>query len=1405
MAQKKLSALSKEPGKRVNDPQLTDVVPITRDPDGVPGSFALLIGSILNRSNHNGSQPASSISDFASASQALINTAINNLVNAAPGTLDTLSELATALGNDPNFAASIAASLANKVQIGGSIGGSPASPYVTHEARIIVAPYGDGRPADFKCANNTDNAVEINQAISQAVTYHAMSGRACQVFMLDGDYNIGTRVIPQNYVWLRGAGMFATRLHATSALTAGMIDNKAEVNTANPWIGGILSDFELDGAGMNPAREIKGVNSDNLNSCKIMRLYVHDTNATGIGPDDFYGSTITECIVLNCGYMNKKTITGASWTTNTITFTTGAAHGYTAGSSVIVVTGMTPAAYNGRYTVASTPNSTTFTVTSTFLDLNPGTATGFGLASDSLIGHNGIGIASGANTHEATIITNNICIGNQNNNFLIEADTTGTDAQASYIYSNNISIQAGQVGFLNTGTPNVQFTNNFDYGSVYGSQIAGVTQVRTISAAVWASSVATYTTATAHSLAVGQKVDINGMTATGYNGYYTVASVPDSTHFTIAMTSNPGTATVFGTATSIAHSTDDTLIENNIFTDNVLYGIRAVSSADRYKISGNTVKRSWNYGISVNASSGNITDNFVYQNGRDGIDIETGSGTYKPLTKLTVTGNHVYNNGQRATYDGIEVQSANTTCPVTDLLITNNQIYDDQGTKTQRYGVILRTGGILADVTVVNNNLQGNATGGILVQNTADTISVWNNTGVNPEYKQEMGTLSAGTKSFNRQVATYFTATLGANITASLPNGLIKKDRLTIVLTQDGTGGRVVTWPGNAVLSGGSLVVAPAAGAVTIVQFVWDGSNWNEISRTTSSVQLSESQVTNLVTDLVAKAPIASPTLTGTPAAPTATPGTNTTQIATTSFVVAALTTAIASKQDVSEKGQSNGYASLDGGGKIPVGQLPNSIMEYQGTWNASTNTPTLVDGSGNTGDVYRVTVAATRNLGSGSITFDVGDYAVYNSSGVWEKSDTTDAVASFNSRTGNITPASGDYTASQVTNTPAGNVAATTAQAAINELDGEKVAKAGDTMTGPLAFQSGSFTSAVSVNTLTANRIAMLPDNSGTILIGSATQTVTNKTIDGSNNTITNIASNSRLITQTAHGFIVGDAIYYTGSAWAKGTAANPLLGMVSSVVDANNFILTTDGFVTVAGAGWTPGATYYAHQTTAGLLTATEPTIVGQFRQPVLVAISATTAQLLISLSGVAAGPSPFSYKRKTATFDRWYTGVANNVSLTTTAISASTIRLHPFIVERATTFDAIAANVTNLVLSTNIRLAIYTDDGNCYPNALVSGSDSGNLSSATAGVKSFQFASSITLQPGLYWLAINSDGGPTVRAIPQNGALPILGYDNTLSTIAGSGYTVSSTFGAFPSTLPAGGTIVQPVIPAVFLRAI
>lgn len=105
-------------------------------------------------------------------------------------------------------------------------------------------------------------------------------------------------------------------------------------------------------------------------------------------------------------------------------------------------------------------------------------------------------------------------------------------------------------------------------------------------------------------------------------------------------------------------------------------------------------------------------------------------------------------------------------------------------------------------------------------------------------------------------------------------------------------------------------------------------------------------------------------------------------------------------KIETSEKGANNGVATLDAGGKIPVSQLPSSVMEYKGTWNASTNSPTLADGTGDAGDVYLVSVAGTQDLGAGNINFAVGDWVVYSGS-VWQKSINSNAVVTVNGQTG--------------------------------------------------------------------------------------------------------------------------------------------------------------------------------------------------------------------------------------------------------------------------------------------------------------------------------------------------------------------------------------------------------------------
>ena len=84
-----------------------------------------------------------------------------------------------------------------------------------------------------------------------------------------------------------------------------------------------------------------------------------------------------------------------------------------------------------------------------------------------------------------------------------------------------------------------------------------------------------------------------------------------------------------------------------------------------------------------------------------------------------------------------------------------------------------------------------------------------------------------------------------------------------------------------------------------------------------------------------------------------------------------------------------------------------SGFVNYEGTWNASTNTPTLVSSVGTKGDYYVVSVTGSTNL-NGITTWTQGDWAIFNGT-AWEKVDNTDLVTSVAGRTGAITLTTAD------------------------------------------------------------------------------------------------------------------------------------------------------------------------------------------------------------------------------------------------------------------------------------------------------------------------------------------------------------------------------------------------------------
>lgn len=159
----------------------------------------------LDRTNHSGSQAISTVSglqtaldgkaaashthttsqitDFTSA----VNALIGNVIDGAPGALDTLNELAAALGDDPNFAATLATQLNTlDSRLDTLEGVTPTRKYVTNvggsttmtvthnlgtkDVIVQIRQVSDDAVVEADITNSTTNTVTITTASAPAAS-----------------------------------------------------------------------------------------------------------------------------------------------------------------------------------------------------------------------------------------------------------------------------------------------------------------------------------------------------------------------------------------------------------------------------------------------------------------------------------------------------------------------------------------------------------------------------------------------------------------------------------------------------------------------------------------------------------------------------------------------------------------------------------------------------------------------------------------------------------------------------------------------------------------------------------------------------------------------------------------------------------------------------------------------------------------------------------------------------------------------------------------------------------------------------------------------------------------------------------------------------------------------------------
>lgn len=193
---------------------------------------------------------------------------------------------------------------------------------------------------------------------------------------------------------------------------------------------------------------------------------------------------------------------------------------------------------------------------------------------------------------------------------------------------------------------------------------------------------------------------------------------------------------------------------------------------------------------------------------------------------------------------------------------------------------------------------------------------------------------------------------------------------------------------------------------IQTVEVITQGPSGNTIDDTTTNT-INTWSGSKVQSELDLKANLASPTFTGTVGGITAAmvglPNVDNTSDADKPVSTAQLT-ALDAKLDDSQLNAANGVAPLGSDGKVPIANLPASVVgavEFQGTWDANTNTPnlTVVQQKGN---YFVVNVVGSTNL-SGITDWNIGDWAISNGT-TWDKVDNTDSVTSVAGKTGIIT-----------------------------------------------------------------------------------------------------------------------------------------------------------------------------------------------------------------------------------------------------------------------------------------------------------------------------------------------------------------------------------------------------------------
>ena len=278
--------------------------------------------------------------------------------------------------------------------------------------------------------------------------------------------------------------------------------------------------------------------------------------------------------------------------------------------------------------------------------------------------------------------------------------------------------------------------------------------------------------------------------------------------------------------------------------------------------------------------------------------------------------------------------------------------------------------------------------------------------------------------------------------------------------------------------------------------------------------------------------------------------------------------------------------------------------------------------------------------------------------------------------------------------------------------------------------------------------------------------------------------------VSQTAHGFAVGNVVRLSGASTYTKSQANSaananVAGIVSTVVGVNDFILTIEGSVSGL-SGLTAGTTYFLDPTTAGAYTATEPVTVGQVSKPLFTA-DTTTSAIIGTYRGIVIASAGVGDMILSSTQTNTGLKTFNSGTLAHAGSTSGTTLLNASAVAGTTTLVLPAANDTLVGKATTDAFTNKTFNTAATGNVF---QINGTTITANTGTGTNVLASSPTLVTPTLGVALATSINGVAITSALNGTLTIA-TNSTLATSGANSITLTST-GLTNVTLPTTGTL-------------